>query len=514
MSQIEDSPCLLNDSLYLVLAPPPKMPSQLATDLCSTKQINVGRYVPINLEIDELCKIKDRSHQFHLLSLKWLNPIIDCRGSIEGDRFFHENWNSIIYPFLQQLHSDSHAHIFMASNDHALALRTLVLCKIYVLGNQLLRAQLTPILLHCIELLLDEKNYDEYSNHGWDQSRSLLIAQKMMLQSTKIAEKRFENELNHAFTEEGVHVENSPHYHFHMLNNLIYSMSLFQDVNVGKRLLKSMEEIAKLAIKYQQAILRNDNSIPNIGDSYYSPPKFNPLTTEFIKRNIGPDYSDGFFPFPKSGYCVWKSNIGDKEVHLTIKNGNLSRYHRHDDDLSITMNVDGEEIFIDGGLYKYEEKDPNRLFMRSPNSHSTIILPNKEPSRSVFKSSSNSAYVEEKKFIAHAKMWLNETVVREIRKINDNEFEFIDSVTNHIGKYNILFQTCQDVIIDGRTKFALSFGFGYVSVDLSDPNNQVSKIECLPSKYSPTHGELKDSTTIVLHSNSPTLKYRICIEIS
>ena len=291
-------------------------------------------------------------------------------------------------------------------------------------------------------------------------------------------------------------------------------MSLFQDVNAGKRLLKSMEEIAKLAIEYQQVILRNDNSIPNIGDSYYSPPKFNPLTTEFIKRNIGSDYSDGFFPFPKSGYCIWKSNIGDKEVHLTIKNGNLSRYHRHDDDLSITMNVGGEEIFIDGGLYKYEEKDANRLFMRSPNSHSTIILPNKEPSRSVFKSSSNSAYVEEKKFIAHAKMWLNETVVREIRKINDNEFEFIDSVSNHVGKYKILFQTCQDVIIDGRTKFALSFGFGYVSVDLSDPNNQVSKIECLPSKYSPTHGELKDSKTIVLHSNSPTLKYRICIEIS
>ena len=514
MSLDGDSPCLLNDSSYPVLAPPPKRPSKLARNLFSTKQINVNDYEPINLEIHELCKIKDRSHQFHILSLRWLNPIIDCRGTPEGDHFFHEMWGMVIYPFLEQLHSKNNEHVFMASNDHALALRTIVLCKIFVLGNELLKTQLTPIILHCIDFLLEEKNYDEYSNHGWDQSRSLLVSQKIMLQNTQIAEKRFENELNHAFTEEGVHVENSPHYHFHMLNNLIYSMSLFQEVNIGQHFLKSMEEISKLAIRFQQAILRIDNSIPNIGDSYYLPPKFNPLTTEFIERNIESDYSDGFFPFPKSGYCIWKSTLKDRGVHLTVKNGNLSRYHRHDDDLSITLNVGGQEIFIDGGLYKYEEKDRDRLFMRSPDSHSTIVLPEKEPSRKVFRSTSNSTHIEENRFIAHAKMWVNENVIRDIRKIGSNKFEFIDSVTDFDNGFKLLFQTCQDVIIDGSKQFTLPLDFGSVSVRFSNPDDQVSKIECVPSRYSPTHGELKDSTAIVIHPKSSMLRYQICIEIN
>ena len=49
----------------------------------------------------------------------------------------------------------------------------------------------------------------------------------------------------------------------------------------------------------------------------------------------------------------------------------FSNYHRHDDDLSIHLYVDGEVIFGDGGLGFYQEKDPKRIFVRSPKAHST-----------------------------------------------------------------------------------------------------------------------------------------------
>ena len=64
----------------------------------------------------------------------------------------------------------------MAWNDHAYALRTIMLSKLYLIGDQKMQAKVGPLLTDAVSFLSKDENYDSLSNHGWDQAKALLIA--------------------------------------------------------------------------------------------------------------------------------------------------------------------------------------------------------------------------------------------------------------------------------------------------------------------------------------------------
>jgi hypothetical protein len=480
----------------------------LTAHLFQTGILRIGGFDTM-LDLDQFRFEKDRSHQFQLLSFQWFNRIINTRGHRESQVVFGRYWEKVLYPLIVEINKSTKEPFFMAWNDHAYALRTLSLCKMFVLSEGEIRTRIRTLLIDAVAFLSNEKNYDALSNHGWDQAKSLLIASRLINEDAKVGMQRFRKELNQAFTVEGVHVENSPHYHIHMLNNLIHTIGLFREIGVDETFIHEMYDIAKKSVLYYQVVLRDNGSIPLIGDSQQTPPNLNPITKEFIVSNSKEIKNRDFFPFPETGYCYWKYNWGEKAVHFSMKNSHFSRYHRHDDDLSITLNVDGNEVFLDGGLYKYEEKEEQRLFFRSPYSHSTIILPNCEPQRQMGYEIKNESHDKAKIFTSNTNMWDGIRVTRCVEKREDNQFLLKDSVPINVPFFQVLFQTIAQKIEISNKAIYLKYADFTIFLDFAAIEGQVENIKLQDSIYSPKYDVISTSKTIIVTSSSQNLNYTI-----
>lgn len=100
-----------------------------------------------------------------------------------------------------------------------------------------------------------------------------------------------------------------------------------------------------------------------------------------------------------SGYAILRDKWYEHDnflngTHLVLKSGFLSNYHRQDDDTSFVLYAYGEDWLIDSGLYKYEEKDPYRIYMRSSDAHNLSVPYGIKASRSSLKVSSKLKILE------------------------------------------------------------------------------------------------------------------------
>ena len=501
------SSILFDNHSYPVFSIKSKNLDSLTSRLFHTGMLHIGK-CQIRLSATEIKSEKERSEQFQILSMQWFDRVIGSRGHRQGQIVFGRYWDDVIYPIICEIHQSKSEPFFMAWNDHAYALRTMMLSKLYVIGDQHLKNQVKTLLTDSVSFLSNDRNYDALSNHGWDQAKALLIAAKLTGGNTDLAMNRFRDELANAFSSEGIHVENSPHYHVHMMNNLVHTIEIFKEMEVDSNFISEMSRIAKSTILYYHAIKRENGTIPCIGDSHEEPPKFNNISKNYIKKNTEKNNLLGFYSFPKTGYCYWKSNWSGMSVHLSLKNSHLSRYHRHDDDLSCTLNIGGIDVFIDGGLYKYEEKDEKRIYLRSPFSHSTIVLPGSKPQRNLGYEINNSSQPDIKKFTALSAMWKGNIAKRTIQMLSSNNYEINDSIDSQNKGFDILFQTlCDDIeILNGKLK--LNYDKFSVCIDYST-NEKVIQASLRESFYSPQYGKLIDSTTIVLRSLNNQVKYSL-----
>ena len=463
------------------------------------------------INIAEIRSKKERSEQFQILSMQWFDTVLNSRNHREGQIVFGRCWDNVIYPIILEINKAKSEPFFMAWNDHAYALRTMMLSKLYLLGDQKMQAKVGPLLTDAVSFLSKNENYDSLSNHGWDQAKALLIASKLIGKNTDLAANRFRDELTNAFSSEGIHVENSPHYHIHMMNNLVTSIELFIEMGIEDDFVNEMRRIAESTILYYNVIVRENGTIPCIGDSYENPPKLNTITKNFIKKNTGKTTLHGFYPFPETGYCYWRDDWNGLNVHLSLKNSYLSRYHRHDDDLSLTLNIGGVDVFIDGGLYKYEEKDEHRMFLRSPFSHSTIVLPKHNPQRKLGYEFNNSSEIESKEFTAQSGMWEGHVVTRKIKMVSSNKFMIQDSIQGEASGFETLFQTtCENITAEGHNVI-MDFGMFSVQIDFSSNDAENIESEIRKSTYSPQYDQLVKSTTVAFTSQTNQLTYSIIL---
>ena len=526
-----------DSSRYPKFAPPSRKPNHLAKKMVETNTIICGDYEPISLnEVHCFSEERDRSHQFRFLSLQWLNQIIDARGDEKTEGFFCQIWDEVVEPMMESMiNSNVEEPFFMAHHDHSSALRAIVLAKIYVLAkNKQFKNQVGSYIEFSIDFLLKENNYSKLTNHGWDQAKALIICSNILTEkhssrhrithhlnsngfdsehSLKCGIARFLDELNHAFTSEGVHVENSPSYHIHMINNLIYTMELFKEQCISNDLIIKMDIRAKAGLLFAKMIQRDNMTLPLIGDSYEMPPKLNRYTLDYMSLYNEVEPIRDFHGFPKSGYAIWKNTHNGNSIHLTLKNGNLSTYHRHDDDLSITLNFNGKDLLIDSGLFKYEETHPDRLFLRSSFSHSTIVCDD-ECVRSVSKSLNNTSNSLMKQFKAYSNMWVEKQFSREITQITANVFQIIDTAESDCDQLKILFHTPGHVEVNDEKEILISLEgvclkiswvirgqFGFNEIEIKE----------IPSKHSRKHGNLESSTIIQVEIPSRQCEYQFTL---
>lgn len=273
-------------------------------------------------------------------------------------------------------------------HDHATAMRAyslsrwLIQIKVYGTAFEDLEEKLIAMIEHHLEWLIEESNYSKHNNHGYEQSRIVLsIACDLPGLSNSedaknIAIKRLVNEIDFAFTRQGVHKENSPGYHWFMIKVLKqldffiseYSIELC-DINLSKIISDAETFLEKIALF--------DNSLPLIGDTQFKGKQvksIGKLRETMVSAEVN---ESGVFNYSESGYIIARSSDrSDKEVnnyHLVFKSGHFANYHRHDDDLSLHF-VKNNIVYIgDSGTYSHNMSDLFRQYVRSPYAHSTVF---------------------------------------------------------------------------------------------------------------------------------------------
>lgn len=372
--------------------------SNLGQDFYENKIIKFSPFDTVKTNFNEIYKINPfsnrtwrwKAHQLayvpylisYYLNLKEKNENI-LSYLIDGIK----KWQ--MYSLTENADNDS-----MLWHDHATALRleNLILSLNIFLENKFISYKdksyifiLNLINQHMVRLK-DEDFYSKHTNHGFDQSIFLYYASielEYLISNSKelneIAKKRILNEINFAFCKDGGHKENSPAY----LNFGIKQCLSFRELqkNYLEPECSEVLDIVDKATMVLTYAVKPNGYLPLIGD-----------TSEFKISNIFQDYKPKFFKkfmyaitggvegekpnesyilLKESGYFFYKSNWSNlKEcIYLSFKAGYLSNYHRHDDDLSITLFGYNEDWLVDGGIYKYDEKDVSRRYIRSSDSH-------------------------------------------------------------------------------------------------------------------------------------------------
>jgi hypothetical protein len=285
-----------------------------------------------------------------------------------------------------------------ARHDHATALRTehalLLLAYLHLAGGcRRDRADLAEWIDRLAGLLEDEAFYARGTNHGIEQARTLAQAAYMLpdrrasRRRWRLALDRLRAELDFAFAADGVHVENSPGYHVFACNAFQKVATMFPRERLGG-LGEAIDAVLPGAMAFLAHVLRPDGRLPIIGDTEASKvPEFpdGRATRERAwlehARTAGVEGRaprNSIAVFPDSGYVVvrdrWRQPAGfRRSMHLVMKCGYLSRYHRHDDDFNIVLYW-GEDWLVDGGAYAYIEDSEVRRYLRSKWAHNVPVV--------------------------------------------------------------------------------------------------------------------------------------------
>ncbi len=263
-------------------------------------------------------------------------------------------------------------------HDHASAfrLRNLVRWLSFLSVNDLVKELVShesdgiimSLVKQHVNFLCEANNYSRHTNHGFDQMLILYTVSLLWLKTDylydagNLACARLLDELDFAFTDQGVHKENSPGYQKFMLSRLkqLQTLEYWGDQVCFKAAKKKIQ-----SCKYFLSVITMPNGeLPMIGD------------TTGHDRGILLE-SEIFFEvldFSKSGYFIVRGlSETRKAFHMVFKCTHLSDYHRHDDDLSIHLFYGSEVILGDGGLLYYHESDKKRKFLRSAHAHTTVF---------------------------------------------------------------------------------------------------------------------------------------------
>ena len=229
--------------------------------------------------------------------------------------------------------------------------------------------------------LSNDNNYVK-NNHGVMMDLSLfqfaLLIMKLDIKKSEryvnIASSRLNMMFKETFDLQGCCKENSPTYHFVNYSLFLSISSLFHEYGYCEKE-DCWSEILDKAKQIGSLFIRNDGTIPLIGDSEAKPGTFFPNTYEQRKSGVG--------YYPESGIFIFSK----PDFQLTMRAGGCRYSHRHIDDLSITLCVDGKDFVVDGGLYNYDIRDELRRRFISTRFHSGLYL--ESQGNVLFKNSDN-----------------------------------------------------------------------------------------------------------------------------
>jgi hypothetical protein len=341
-----------------------------------------------------------RSARFRTHALRWAEPLV-VAGVIEKDAECLDLARRSIEGWIRANSRTGNAPEF-AWYDHAVSNRTRFLCWFWEMWRkspdfdpELARLILSSVYQH-IMYLADNRNYSPRSNHGLHIDGSLLAATltfpefRVAAACQQHAYKRFERYLTTNFSQTGFNLEQSPWYHFWVIEDA-GEIAMFLRENREKTP-QAIEQTIERAIAVCPYLIRPDGRLPNVGDTGPRPPaRWRERALTLLGRDAlpvaPPSLADprgegsSYMLCPGSGYAILTSyRIGERapatDTYLLFR-CNASRHtsHCHPDALSFELFAYGCDWLVDSGMLHYE-KTPERAYMLSPRAHNVVLVDN------------------------------------------------------------------------------------------------------------------------------------------
>lgn len=345
--------------------------------------------------------VPGRTWDFYKHSLQWVHSLLD-RGFEDGDGEAVDLVVSIIKSWISSNSAPPGASEG-AWYDHAVALRLRMFSRFWDLyrRSSLLDEEIVPLFFASVYqhalFACDPSNFNERSNHGLEITMSLFAVAMSFPEFREteawlaLAHRRLDQYVDVAFSEAGVNREQSPSYHFFVLQRLAHLASFLEANGVG--VAESVTRTLDKGIGAGLHILRRDYSMPAFGDS-----------TRVLNRNWKRDLDElarlsdqraaadvsanprddgaSLFVSFDAGYAIFRGASpgvrGQSDIHLAFKCNYFEFPHYHRDGGSVILYYLGREWIVDAGTYGADWERPERRYVRSARAHNVVLVNGEE----------------------------------------------------------------------------------------------------------------------------------------
>ena len=264
--------------------------------------------------------------------------------------------------------------------DHSTGLRAsrLAFLLSFILSDQIevsesdLASLMTLADLHTMKLLepefLSSNNHGLFQMVGLDALCSVVGWRSACKGANSYAREEYADLVTSWFSDEGVHLENSPYYHDWVIRKIreLGAVDRFQEPRI--------QEILERADAVTPWLTYPGGRLVPVGDSYGGGPQL----AGSVKATCLADDAGCWAArdLTKSGYAVIRSlpeTHQSESSMLFVSATAVTKSHKHSDDLSFVLMESGREVFTDSGMYSFDFGDI-RNYMLSARAHNVLSL--------------------------------------------------------------------------------------------------------------------------------------------
>ncbi|MGA1824626.1 MAG: alginate lyase family protein [bacterium] len=225
--------------------------------------------------------------------------------------------------------------------------------------------------------------YSSLGNHTIAESVGLIFA-GVIFKRTRKGKQWLETGFNllsteteHQILNDGGPIEQSFCYHRFILDLYWLTVGFLEKNNIFD--CSRIKQRLILGENFLNFFIRENSNMPSIGDSDES----HAVAPEVFPHRLGSDIIKKkkyyYKIFPDSGYTVIRCRTN---ALFTFDHGPLGMpplyNHGHADALSVTLSIDGEQILVDPGTYKYNDELEFRKYFKGTRAHNTVTIDGKD----------------------------------------------------------------------------------------------------------------------------------------
>jgi hypothetical protein len=333
---------------------------------------------------------RDRRWLYAANCLSPILPLLEAHGATHNHKYLELSRHVALHWIRANLIEDQKND--MRWHDMATGVRALALA--YLLQEEVAaehpdREVVALYLLAAAEhirVLSDPKIFPK-SNHGIPMMIGLAALLQLVpeakghAKAQQYASSRMKWLLAQQYTDEGLHIENSPSYHLLTTHSLqqVASFKLFDSIGLEKTVQRATEHFIEL--------IHPNGNIVHIGDSDLSyelrpNPYLDFALSEGTRGTTPPTIAVGY---PKAGYSIFRSPWDQKPYldhsYLFFSAASHGTAHRHLDPFTFEWSERGVPILMDSGKYSYDYEDEWRKFFEGTRAGNAVEVDGKDYDR-------------------------------------------------------------------------------------------------------------------------------------